>query len=132
LPEIPVFGIKEHFMTTTTHMPHEGKGPGAHIFNRDGYERAEIHQVSTADVESATVYGREYEVIGSIRSLKVDKNGEISDAVIDVGGFLGLGARSVLMPFSAMTILRKVDASHLRVNLDTTKDKLTAMPHHAG
>lgn len=119
-------------MTTMTHMPHEGSGPGAHIFSRDGYERAEIGQVTTADVETATVYGREDEVIGSISSLKVDKNGEISDAVIDVGGFLGLGAHPVLIPFSAMTILRKVDATHLRVNLDTTKDKLKAMPHHAG
>lgn len=119
-------------MTTTTHMPHEGSGPGEHVFSRDGYERAEIDQVTTADIESATVYGREDEVIGSISSLKVDKNSKITDAVIDVGGFLGLGAHSVVMPFSAMTILRKADASHLRVNLDTTKDKLKAMPHHAG
>lgn len=119
-------------MTTTTHMPHEGKGPGAHVFKRDGYEQAEIHKLTTAEVKNSTVYGRDDERIGSISSLKVDKHGEITDAVIEVGGFLGLGAHSVLMPFSAMTILRKADASDLRVNLETTKDKLKAMPHHDG
>lgn len=103
---------------------------GAFDFTRNGYDHVEMKDITTADVESATVYGRDDETIGSISSLKVGTDGKISDAVIDVGGFLGIGAHSVLMPFSDLTVLREANGSEVRVHLDTTKEKLKAMPHH--
>jgi hypothetical protein len=103
---------------------------GAFGFVRNGYSRAEIHDQTTADLESATVYGRNDETIGSVSSLKVGNDGKITDAVVDVGGFLGMGAHSVLLPFSHFTVLRETGGSDVRVHLDTTKDKLKAMPHH--
>lgn len=117
-------------MTNTSTMPTPSDG-GTHIFRRDGYTKAEIHSLKTSDVESAKVYGRDNETIGSISSLKLGQDGKITDAVIDVGGFLGMGAHSVQMPFSALTVLRDASGSDIRVHLDTTKDKLKAMPHHA-
>lgn len=107
-------------------------GGGAYGFVRDGYAKAEIHDLTTADVENATVYGRNDETIGKVNSLKVDTGGKISDAVIDVGGFLGMGAHSVLIPFSELTVLRETTGSDVRVHLDTTKDRLKAMPHYVG
>lgn len=105
-------------------------GDGAFAFARSGYNRAETHELTTSDVESATVYGRNDETIGKISSLKVGTDGKITHAVIDVGGFLGMGAHSVLVPFSQLTVLRETDGADVRVHLDTTKDKLKAMPHH--
>lgn len=105
---------------------------GAFGFVRDGYHRTETHDLTTGDVESATVYGRNDETIGSVSSLKMGTDGKITGAVIDVGGFLGMGAHSVLLPFSQLTVLRETNGSDLRVHLDTTKDKLKAMPHHNG
>lgn len=99
-------------------------------FVRDGYHRTETHDLTTTDVESATVYGRNDETIGSVSALKMGTDGKITDAVIDVGGFLGLGAHSVLLPFSQLTVLRETGGSDVRVHLDTTKEKLKAMPHH--
>lgn len=112
---------------TNTHQMGPG---GAYGFVRKGYAQAHIKDITTADVENADVYGRNDETIGSINSLKVGTDGKITDAVIDVGGFLGLGAHSVLIPFSQLTVLRETDGSDLRVHLDTTKEKLKAMPHH--
>lgn len=106
-------------------------GGGAYGFVRNGYDRAQLHDLTTADVEGATVYGREDETIGKVSELKLGADGKITHAVIDVGGFLGLGAHSVLMPFSDLTVLRETDGTDLRVHLDTTKDRLKAMPHHA-
>lgn len=103
---------------------------GAFGFVRSGYDRTESKNLTTSDVESATVYGRKDETIGSIRSLKVGADGKITHAVIDVGGFLGIGAHSVLIPFRDLTVLRETNGSDVRVHLDTTKDKLKAMPHH--
>jgi len=119
-------------MTYQQNTNHGIQSGGAFGFVRDGYDRAETRDLTTADVESATVYGRDDESIGSISSLKVGTDGKITDAVIDVGGFLGMGAHSVLLPFSRLTVLRETDGSDVRVHLDTTKDKLKAMPHHAG
>lgn len=105
---------------------------GAFDFSREGYDEANLHELTTADVEGATVYGRDDDNIGSISSLKVGTDGKITDAVIDVGGFLGMGAHSVSMAFDRLTVLRETNGSDVRINLDTTKEELKAMPHHEG
>jgi hypothetical protein len=119
-------------MTHPTDKHPAGAGGGAYGFVRNGYDRALPHDVTVADVESATVYGRDDETIGTISTLKLGTDGKITEAVIDVGGFLGLGAHSVQIPFSDLTVLRETNGADLRVHLDTTKDRLKAMPHHAG
>lgn len=118
-------------MTHDTYNHPAAAGGGAYGFVRNGYDRALPHDLTTADVESATVYGRDDETIGTISALKVGTDGKITDAVIDVGGFLGMGAHAVQMPFSDLTFLRETNGTDLRVHLDTTKDRLKAMPHHA-
>lgn len=53
-------------------MIHPANAPqdGAHDFVRNCYSRAETHDLTTSDVESATVYGRNDETIGSIVSIR--------------------------------------------------------------
>jgi len=117
-------------MTQTPITPAGTGTGGAFAFARDGYDHAEHHALTTADVENATIYGRDDETIGSVSSLKVGTDGKITDAVIDVGGFLGMGAHSVLIPFQQLTVLRENGGSDVRIHMDTTKDKLKAMPNH--
>ncbi|MCM2563752.1 PRC-barrel domain-containing protein [Lutimaribacter sp. EGI FJ00015] len=119
-------------MTHIAETPQKTGTGGAFGFVRNGYDRAEPHDLTTTDVENATIYGRNDETIGTISSLEITSDGKISDAVIEVGGFLGLGAHSVLLPFEQLTVLRETDGSDLRVHLDTTKEKLKAMPQHTG
>jgi len=119
-------------MTHTVNTAHAAMGGGAYGFVRNGYGRADTHELTAAKIESATVYGRDDETIGSVSSLKVSTDGKITDAVVDVGGFLGIGAHSVLLPFAQLTVLRETDGTDLRVYLDTTRDKLKAMPEHVG
>ncbi|WP_209427881.1 PRC-barrel domain-containing protein [Pararhodobacter sp. SW119] len=117
-------------MTHTANIPHEPEVDGAHGFALKGYDRAEVRDLKTSDLEGATVYGRDDETIGSVSALKLGSDGQPTEAVIDVGGFLGIGAHSVLLPFNQLTVLRQTDGADLRVHLDTTKDKLKAMPHY--
>jgi hypothetical protein len=119
-------------MTHPTDQHPAGAGGGAFGFVRNGYDHALPHDVTAADVESATVYGRDDETIGTISTLKLGTDGKITTAVIDVGGFLGLGAHSVQIPFSDLTVLRETNGTDLRVHLDTTTAQLKAMPHHTG
>ncbi len=119
-------------MTHQSDTQHDTGRGGAFGFVRNGYDRAETRDLTTTDVEGATVYGRHDETIGSIRSLRVGTDGKINDAIIDVGGFLGIGAHPVLVPFSQLTVLRETAGSDMRVHLDTTKDKLEAMSQYVG
>jgi sporulation protein YlmC with PRC-barrel domain len=48
------------------------------------------------------VYNDSNENVGSINDLLMDKSGSVKAAVISVGGFLGVGARLVAVPFDKM------------------------------
>ena len=50
-------------------------------------------------VAGLNVYNEKNESIGTINDLLMDKSGSIKAAVISVGGFLGVGARLVAVPF---------------------------------
>ena len=45
------------------------------------------------------VYNEQNENVGSINDLLMDKSGSVKAAVISVGGFLGMGARLVALPY---------------------------------
>ena len=119
-------------MTHPVGSTHAAMGGGAYGFVRNGYGRAETHELTASGIESATVYGRGDETVGTVSSLNVSDDGKITEAVIDVGGFLGMGAHTVLVPFNQLTVLRETNGSDLRVYLDTTKDQLKAMPEYMG
>ncbi len=113
-------------MTNTLDMttPH---GPRA-SFTHEGYGAAVRHDLTSEALKSASVYGHDDEKIGSISDLVVGADGKITQAIIDVGGFLGMGARSVSMKFDDLTVLRETDGHDLRVYIDATKQQLEAMP----
>jgi len=50
-------------------------------------------------VAGLNVYNDSNENVGTINDLLMDKSGSIKAAVISVGGFLGVGARLVAVPF---------------------------------
>jgi sporulation protein YlmC with PRC-barrel domain len=50
-------------------------------------------------VVGLNVYNEKNENVGSINDLLMDKSGSIKAAVISVGGFLGMGARLVAVPY---------------------------------
>jgi sporulation protein YlmC with PRC-barrel domain len=65
--------------------------------------------------------------IGDINDLLFDKTGRISTAVIGVGGFLGIGEKSVAIPFSSLSIM--ADATGKRVvTISLSKEQLQSAP----
>lgn len=78
----------------------------------------------TADVlEGATIYGPGDEKVGSVSHLHG------SQVVIDVGGFLGIGAKPVSVPISELVFMRDEDGDVHAVT-NWTKDRLKEMPEH--
>ena len=72
----------------------------------------------------ATVYNDKDERIGKIEDMIVSPDGKVSVAVIDVGGFLGIGQHRVAIPVDGFTDIK---AKKL-VLPKATKESLKALP----
>lgn len=68
------------------------------------------------------VVNDQQEEIGSIKDVLVDENNQISQVVLSVGGFLGMGERLVAVPVDQVQVQDK------NVVYNTTKDQLSQMP----
>ncbi|BCG91063.1 MULTISPECIES: PRC-barrel domain containing protein [unclassified Mesorhizobium] len=78
----------------------------------------------TPDIlEGATIYGPADEKIGSVDHVHG------TQIVIDVGGFLGIGAKPVAVALNELDFMRDEDGDVHAVT-SWTKDQLKAMPEH--
>lgn len=82
----------------------------------------------TSDVlEGATIYGADDHKVGTVSHLH--GMGANSQIIVDVGGFLGIGAKPVAVPVSDLEFMRDEDGDVHAVTA-WTKDSLKAMPEH--
>ena len=84
----------------------------------------EAHGVLGRDVRSPTD-----EDMGRIVDIIVDRAGVVRAAVIDFGGFLGVGSRKIVVDWNALhfgQIANKGD----RITLELTKEQVTAAPEY--
>lgn len=98
---------------------------------RDGYIAATPAEMTTEMLTGATVYGSNDESIGEISQLNIDSSGAITEAIVDVGGFLGMGEKPVALKLSELDILREDGGDDLRVYVAMTKEQMEAMPSYS-
>jgi hypothetical protein len=84
------------------------------------------HSLIASDrIEGTAVRRPNGDRIGHIERLMIDKlSGKVSYAVLSFGGFLGIGANLVPLPWARMTFSRKLDA----YQLDVTDEELRHAP----
>ena len=102
----------------------------APTIEREGYETAAYDTLTTEDVTGARVYDANDEWIGEVNSLVMSDDGTLSEAIIDVGGFLGLGEKQVALTMEELTIQR--GDGDLRIYLDATEEQLNQLPEWEG
>lgn len=73
------------------------------------------------------VYNAANEKVGDINDLILGPDGKISNAVIGVGGFLGLGEKLVAVSYSDLQLNRDADGT-MRVTINSTKEALENAP----
>ena len=95
---------------------------------REGYVTAEEADLNTEMLTGAPVYDATDEWIGEVSELIIDTDGRITNAVIDVGGFLGIGEKPVELNIGDVDILRADGSTDLRVYVPMTKEELEALP----
>ena len=82
--------------------------------------------VSVTDYYKQTVYDPSDNTIGEVSDILLDKDGRAMAAILSVGGFVGLGAKYVSVPFNALRMTEKDGKRYLV--MDTTKDALMSAP----
>ena len=84
----------------------------------------EAHGVLGRDVRSPAD-----ENMGHIVDVIVDRAGLVRAAVIDFGGFLGVGSRKIVVDWSALHFGRVANKDD-SITLELTKDQVTAAPEY--
>jgi hypothetical protein len=69
------------------------------------------------------------EDMGRIVDVIVDRAGSVRAAVIDFGGFLGVGSRKIVVDWNALQFGRVANKSD-SITLELTKDQVTAAPEY--
>lgn len=88
----------------------------------------------SSETVGQSVYNRTGERIGEIDELLIGSNGRVVAALVGVGGFLGIGERSVAIAYSALEMMRGPDGkSRMVINIDkaTLKNAPEYNPAHA-
>lgn len=78
-------------------------------------------------LKDAVIYGADDHKVGSVSHLH--GSGPASQVVIDVGGFLGIGAKPVAVPMTSLDFMRD-EGGEVHAVTSWTKDRLKEMPEH--
>ena len=71
-----------------------------------------------------SVLGSDGAKIGSVDDILFERNGSIKALVIGVGGFLGIGAKEVAIPFKQFQVVSGTDGKADVLTLSMTKEQL--------
>lgn len=84
-------------------------------------------ELNAANVEGANVYGPDDSNIGDVSELR--GQGQTAKAIVDVGGFLGIGAKQVALDVSRLDFMRD-EGGKVHAHTRMTKDELKNLPEH--
>jgi sporulation protein YlmC with PRC-barrel domain len=81
--------------------------------------------IGSNEVQGTNVYGSDSQKIGSVDSLLIEKRGgRVTDAILSVGGFLGIGNEKHSIPWSKLSY----DTDLNGYRLDVTQEQLQNAP----
>lgn len=95
--------------------------------DHSNHVRLSATELTPSLLEGATIYGADDHKVGHVSH--VHGTGAVSEVIIDVGGFLGLGAKPVAVPMSDLQFMRDADGD-IHAVTTWTKDQLENMPEH--
>ena len=106
-------------------------GAGISIVLPEGFAAVPTETLTTEMLIGAAVYNPDDGAIAEVADLVVAPDGKISDVVMDVGGFLGMGEHRVAIPLDRVTVAQ-AEGGEVRVFVNMTKDELKALPAYQG
>ena len=88
--------------------------------------------MTAEDLVGKRVYGPGNEDVGEISAVALGADGKITGAVVDVGGFLGIGEKSVALSADMLRLAPDADGDGSVLRVSATEDQLKALPAHEG
>jgi len=82
--------------------------------------------VTVTDYYKQNVYDPSDQKIGEIKDVLITNDGKVGAFIVEVGGFIGAGAKDVAVPFSDVKATKKNDKWYL--TMQATKDELKSAP----
>ncbi len=98
---------------------------------REGYAAADATRLTSENLTGATVYDSQDASIGEVSDLVLTEAGQVSQMIVDVGGFLGIGEKPVALEMSQVQVLQADGGGELRVYVPMTREQLEALPSAA-
>ncbi len=86
----------------------------------------DVFNITVDELKGMTIYGEEGKQVGHIDAILATPDGKVAAVTADVGGFLGIGEREVVIPAS------KIRFEGLRMSLPMTKEEVEALPKWQG
>jgi sporulation protein YlmC with PRC-barrel domain len=125
-PEITLEVTPEETMEVTPEGTQEATPEGTPV----GEAFLDTNPTMASDLIGLGVRNAEGENLGEIEELVVDRgNGDIHYAVVGAGGFLGLGERLILVPFTALDVDPMAEEVDQLVHLNVDQQVLTDAPN---
>lgn len=89
--------------------------------------RLDAVELNEENLTGISVYGPNEERIGAISHIHDDQGH--ARAVVDIGGFLGVGARTVALDMGWLDVMRD-ESGVVHATVYMTRDELKALPEH--
>jgi sporulation protein YlmC with PRC-barrel domain len=95
--------------------------------------QAEFVSIGEGQIRASTmlgkeVYGQDEESIGEVADLVLQDDGQTRAAIIDVGGFLGVGEKRVAVPFNEIQTAQEGD--EVRLTVAMSREQLEQAPEY--
>ena len=95
--------------------------------DHSAHQRLAAADLTESTLVDAVIYGPGDEKIGTVSHLH--GSGPGSSVIVDVGGFLGIGAKPVALPVSDLDFMRDEDGT-VHATTGLTKDQAKDLPEH--
>ncbi|WP_158269726.1 PRC-barrel domain-containing protein [Desulfonatronum sp. SC1] len=115
----------ERKVTTDPARPHRA----TEVEPQEGYQRVSSDLITADDLKGASVYDTKNESVADVKEVLITPEGKIDRLIVDVGGFLGMGARSVSINVNEADI-HKDAKDDIRVYIPMSEEELRQMPEY--
>ncbi|MFT6536043.1 MAG: sporulation protein YlmC with PRC-barrel domain [Loktanella salsilacus] len=105
-------------------------GAGAPMMEKDGYTTAVNADVTAEELTGLDIYGPNDEEVGEISDLIIAEDGTVTDVIVDVGGFLGLGEKPVSIAYDDVQLMKQTDGDDMRAYVSMTEEQLEELPQY--
>lgn len=110
-------------------MAQDGQAAETETLDRGQFEATDLQQISADELIGSDVYSAQDENIGNVGDVLLTEDGQVDAIVVDVGGFLGMGANEVALGMDDLELMSDAQGN-LYVYSPYTQEQLEGSPQY--